>query len=150
MPSIYIIRIPNLSKPNTKLKWPHFGAKQMTGRQKKAGKWAILAPFFEMLTSKMKESLSCLNATLMRPLPLCVSSLQGEGAKLSSAGDFHPTRVIHMGVWVVKLRDKHTFSAHVRQQSPQIHPRSGSHEGFRKKIRHLPTHFPPNGSKRGR
>ena len=80
----------------------HILAKTRQWRQKKAGKWAILAPFFEMLTSKMKESLGCLNATLMRPLPLCVSSLQGKGAKLSSAGDFHHTRVVYMGVWVVR------------------------------------------------
>ena len=49
----------------------------------------------------MKESLSCLNATLLGPLPLCVFSLEQKRAKLSSAGDFHHMRHLHMDVWVV-------------------------------------------------
>ena len=54
-----------------------------------------------MLTSKMEESLRNLNATLACPLPLCVLSLEGKGAKLSSVGDFHYIRNLYMGVWVV-------------------------------------------------
>ena len=57
-----------------------------------------------MLTSKMKESLSCLNATLMRPLPLCVFSLEQKGAKFELPGDFRYTWVVYMGVWVVKSK----------------------------------------------
>ena len=60
-----------------------------------------MAPFFGMLTSKMEESLSNLNATLACPLPLCVLSLEEKGAKLSSVGDFHDIRNLYMGVWVV-------------------------------------------------
>ena len=60
-----------------------------------------MAPFFGMLTSKMEESLRNLNATLACPLPLCVLSLEGKGAKLSSVGDFHYIRNLYMGVWVV-------------------------------------------------
>ena len=41
------------------------------------------------------------NATLACPLPLCVLSLEGKGAKLSSVGDFHYIRNLYMGVWVV-------------------------------------------------
>ena len=54
-----------------------------------------------MLTSKMEESLSNLNATLACPLPLCVLSLEGKGAKLSSVGDFQDIENLYMGVWVV-------------------------------------------------
>ena len=70
---------------------------------KKGGKIGHFGAFFGMLTSKMEESLSNLNATLACPLPLCVLSLEEKGAKLSSVGDFHDIRNLYMSVGCAAL-----------------------------------------------
>ena len=89
-----------------------------------------------MLTSKMKESLSCLNATLMRPLPLCVFSLEQKGAKFELCTHFHDIWGVYMGVWVVSPpvnikppRPNFQRRTHFRSQNARVSPalQAGDH-----------------------
>ena len=73
---------------------------------KKGGKIGHFGAFFWDADVKMEESLSNLNTILACPLQLCVLSLEGKGAKLSSVGDFQYIGNLYMGVWVVCARVK--------------------------------------------